>query len=1359
MNEQRSSLAGVCIQQQSSEQRSLIIDQQSRNTSSTSGGSIALSTISQTSRYTAAAGTVVRGSGMSGGVASQPPQLHRPLLANGVPYSSYSLLKDEVGRGNCVCLPSSASSVAPEERPCPTSLPLASPMPSTSTAGILPVREKVPMRERQRCSFKLPASEAYRLRRIAEAQPVTLKSLGIASVQIDNSGPISIIVSTSSLNFPEASYTTVLGATGSLTSSCSSNPSSTRCKRLLEATHKSENSEATASMESIPSTSCDLPTNKRRSGEFDSLHPATTPRGSGLTRIPSSEASAPGQPVISGNVAVRQQQSNNTNNNSPLLVNLLRSASPGAGASLNAQHSQVYSHRSTGSTSAQPVVTSGQSPPPGYSSYPPFMPRTPVSASTPSGPPSAQLRPSLTPNDMPQQTPGSSHMHGEAQQGNVERPRQMVPGATQGGQPAQLPQAYYSTMQYNQQPRPMLPHGYVLANDGHPTQQQRQPPVMYSQQSRQPARPQFMLTQQQSVPPGHSLPPQYHQQQPIEQEQPTTLQPAPPPTKKRKRPTKKQKEAELQAANAAQQQQQHYIMEQQRMASRMPANIHAVERPTIMPQVIQSGQGQGGMVYPGQQSRGYPTTNLQSPSAPSPAGHMQSSTTTHVYYQQQPQQQHMWAGQQQMMQSQRPGQMMQPQQQMMYSGQVQQQWQQPNQRVAYPQGENASEISSATGSVHTSPMGSRNASIDFSPASQSSSTMSPLYHQQQQPHMLYQQQSAQTPPSAVAYQQAPSQSLQSNSQQRNEQQLQQGSSISIQQHSYIQEQSQHLQNQHKNTLGDGNDDFAMQDLGANIADCGGDFNDLDSIEPMPHVSTTYQNTPHPSCHAQQPPTRGQLTRHSQQGGFTTDSQQHCAGQDYDPISIPSTSQADCYSRQHHSANSYTAQKPSGSIQQIATYQVQQRQQSQFHQQQRSQHQQYPQYQQPETQQMQQHHLRQRQRPGSYATQLPSTSQTNFVQQKSQSMATSAQNSIVQQQRTQSGGLSQTSSSNYGQSAPVTQGPHRTSVESSPLRQPVRCDETNSPIPEEEGGVGSSKSEISAMKEGDKDPINSTIESVLMRTRTDQDSNISQSNVSQNRVNAARSRAGHNLHPSSSADTFSTGHQLQQSQYGASGEVNQRSVNGQSTATSRPTNLMQQVPSVSGSVSRHSSTAAGDCTDANEKSALFNDEKGSRTDDCISSNSEQIINNTGYQSQRHLTNGHDLQHVKDYRFIQPPNGLSGTVLTADERKPLTAGQHAPVTQRMSGKSGGARRNRRKADLAQEASPQRDDEDEYYLPTSAAQGSRTPYTRLSIAGGKVVGSSSAPSGQPIYGSVQNAQNNFSATVARQQQKMMKSQPKPS
>ena len=52
----------------------------------------------------------------------------------------------------------------------------------------------------------------------------------------------------------------------------------------------------------------------------------------------------------------------------------------------------------------------------GFSPYPVYMPPTPMAA-TSSGPPSAQMRPPLTPGDMSQQqAPGPSHMHNEQQQ-------------------------------------------------------------------------------------------------------------------------------------------------------------------------------------------------------------------------------------------------------------------------------------------------------------------------------------------------------------------------------------------------------------------------------------------------------------------------------------------------------------------------------------------------------------------------------------------------------------------------------------------------------------------------------------------------------------------------------------------------------------------------------------------------------------------------------------------------------------------------------------------------------------------------------------------------------------------------------
>lgn len=117
-------------------------------------------------------------------------------------------------------------------------------------------------------------------------------------------------------------------------------------------------------------------------------------------------------------------------------------------------------------------------------------------------------------------------------------------------------------------------------------------------------------------------------------------------------------------------------------------------------------------------------------------------------------------------------------------------------------------------------------------------------------------------------------------------------------------------------------------------------------------------------------------------------------------------------------------------------------QAQYHQQQRPQHQQYPQYQQQDQQEMQQH-LRQRQRVGSYPAQMPSTSQTGFIQQKPQPVAANSQNSLVQQQRGQQGQLPQTPTGSYAHPASVAQSGHRASVDSSPLHQSSRCEDVMS----------------------------------------------------------------------------------------------------------------------------------------------------------------------------------------------------------------------------------------------------------------------------------------------------------------------------
>uniref|UniRef100_A0A0R3Q4F2 SUZ domain-containing protein n=1 Tax=Brugia timori TaxID=42155 RepID=A0A0R3Q4F2_9BILA len=88
------------------------------------------------------------------------------------------------------------------------------------------------------------------------------------------------------------------------------------------------------------------------------------------------------------------------------------------------------------------------------------------------------------------------------------------------------------------------------------------------------------------------------------------------------------------------------------------------------------------------------------------------------------------------------------------------------------------------------------------------------------------------------------------------------------------------------------------------------------------------------------------------------------------------------------------------------------------------------------------------------------------------------------------------------------------------------------------------------------------------------------------------------------------------------------------------------------------------------------------------------------------------------------------------------------------SGTARRNRRKADLSLEALSY-DDEDEITVPTFGAY--QAPYMRrVGGPGSIVVGCSGNTPTQPPFAniSVQSAQNNFSATVARQQQ-MLKQQ----
>lgn len=57
------------------------------------------------------------------------------------------------------------------------------------------------------------------------------------------------------------------------------------------------------------------------------------------------------------------------------------------------------------------------------------------------------------------------------------------------------------------------------------------------------------------------------------------------------------------------------------------------------------------------------------------------------------------------------------------------------------------------------------------------------------------------------------------------------------------------------------------------------------------------------------------------------------------------------------------------------------------------------------------------------------------------------------------------------------------------------------------------------------------------------------------------------------------------------------------------------------------TGGNEAVEVIDKGILYGDEKVGRGDDSVRPNSEQIMNNTSYTCQRHLTNGHDLQHLK------------------------------------------------------------------------------------------------------------------------------------
>ncbi|VDP14016.1 unnamed protein product [Onchocerca flexuosa] len=699
--------------------------------------------------------------------------------------------------------------------------------PSTSTVDTNIFDEKTTLQDcqlsriiRRRCRFLLPSYISHKLLRIALKQPATLKHLNITSVKVGESDLLPVIANDATLSLLSLPYSSTSSEMNSLADvpvPVGTNATDRarvydpyqrhwKCAQPLYVELYRENSRH----ELTPSTSAGHASGKRKADIISNDMYQTAIGVHGYVGATTGQSSA-----TTVAASVKQQQSQTSNTSSPLLVNLLRSSSPVANAGM---HNLQHTHMSR--PSAAPVMQHMSAPSPqtqgtaGYSSYP-YMGQSTMNAAVQPG----RMRPSATPTEASHLTTSTlghseqQQMRPAPQEVSMERHQQIVASQQQSAPAQQLPQTYYP--QYSQR-RPMIA-GFAVRG-----QMPQQQSSIYAHQQGQMMPPHYIHVQQQPRLPGQPIPVHFHQTVSLEQ--------------KRKRPTKKQlKEAEIaQQTAAAAAAQQQFMMEQQ-MNSRVPsANAHTVDRPTIMSQVMQSGQPNVGITY-AQHPQGYPAQTLRSPPTLSAqtGPMMQNPSSNPSFYQQQ----NVWVPQhqQQIMPQQRP--------QMVYGGQMQHHWQNNqshHSRMMYPQADNVSEMSTgSSGSVHTSPITSRNASIDYSPASQSSSTMSPLYHQQQ-PSMVYQQPSnQQTPSSGLTYPQPSSsqQQIPARPQQQampmqmQEPQQQQPSQFSAEQHC--------LDIQPKSCLPvlQSGGDFEMDDeLGANIADDCGDYNDLDSIEPMTESS-------------------------------------------------------------------------------------------------------------------------------------------------------------------------------------------------------------------------------------------------------------------------------------------------------------------------------------------------------------------------------------------------------------------------------------------------------------------------------------------------------------------------------------------
>ncbi|CAG9540320.1 unnamed protein product [Cercopithifilaria johnstoni] len=1376
MNEQWS-CAGICVEPQS-EQRSLGTNQQA--TAETLN-------LSGTDRTTPAASISTATTPTNFPNCSSPSSSSQPDCATGATglsnssavdgriltaYPTVSLNKVEEQKSNS-CSYEPSSSVPTDDILLSSSSGRLTDetYPSTSTAETNIFDEKTTLHDcqlsriiRRRCRFLLPSNISHKLLRIALKQPTTLKHLSITSVKVGESDLLPVTVSDATLSLLSIPYS----STGSEMNSLAGVPvgSNAADRAHVYDTYESENSRH----ELAPSTSSGHAPGKRKAGVINNDIYQTAIGMHGYT------GSATGKPSATIAVAsVKQQQPQTASNtNSPLLVNLLRSSSPVASANMhNLQHTHISRPSVTPvmqHMSAPSLQTQGTT---GYSSYP-YMGQNAMNTAVQPG----RIRPSTTPMEASHLTT-STHARSEQQQMrptpqevNMERHQQIVAPQQQSAPAQQLPQTYYP--QYNQR-RPMLA-GFAVR--GQIPQQQ---PAVYAHQQGQMMPPHYIHVQQQPRLSGQPMPVHFHQTVSLEQDvgaPGSQMSVTAPPPKKRKRPTKKQlKEAEMaQQAAAAAAAQQQFMMEQQ-MNSRVPsANAHTVDRPNVMSQVMHSGQPNIGITY-AQHPQGYPPQTLHSPPAVSAqtGPMMQNPASNPSFYQQQ----NVWVPQhqQQIMPQQRP--------QMIYSGQIQHHWQnnQPHHpRMMYPQADNVSEMSAgSSGSVHTSPMTSRNASIDYSPASQSSSTMSPLY-QQQQPNMVYQQPSnQQTPPSGLTYPQpSPSQQqvggIPARSQQQQAMPMQMQEPQQQQPPPFSAEHCLDIQPKSCLPVLQGGGDFEMDDeLGANIDDCG-DYNDLDSIEPMTESSEFGATlmASHQQQMQQRPANTQQHIQH----------QQHQQQQYYGRI-LPPQNRYDIQSPMQQQNVDYmrqmcneTQMRQCGFPGTLNLSQQQQQSLSQGY----SSPQQQQQPQQGTTNLFMSPPPQPNCSPSPYtprsSPQKDGNTFTTRQQQQSRHIATHQQyaaSSLSQQQQ---------QSIRTPLSAPPQLQLHPSCGRIDDLRSSRSDSEATSRVP----AIDSNATSI----EYDKDPINSTIDAVVMRALSNQDS-LSSTTIS-NYFRGSRNRSSGNTQSSAAEQTGTNDRKMM----GNNITTNARSVNvtkqpGQfqsSQQTQQLSNIDNNVMDGSGlgATGSHNGQATGNSALPSSKTPVSaqqlasasrenlhggggemhvltlsgRQQKDQRLNDRIG---DQRSNNT--VEQHHLTNGHEsLNMLKERGFAQPCNGMLPLSQSNDDERRLTGGLASVTTitdaqqpQRSSPKAAGtARRNRRKADLSLEALSY-DDEDEITVPTfgTAQSAYQAPYMRrVSVPGSIVVGCSGSAPAQPPFAniSVQSAQNNFSATVARQQQ-MLKQQ----